>query len=71
MRSLAEVWAVMLLFAAIIGWIYFGLMTATEAAAVGSFLTWLIGILRGRLDFQRSLKVWSRRCAPPLPSTRS
>lgn len=49
-RSLSGVWAVMLLFVAIIGSIYFGLATATEAAAVGSFLTALIGIARGRLN---------------------
>ena len=48
-RSLSGVWAVLLLFALIIGSIYFGVTTATEAAAVGSFLTALIGMLRGRL----------------------
>lgn len=48
-RSLYSVWAVLLLFAAIIGAIYFGVATATEAAAVGSVLTALIGIVRGRL----------------------
>ena len=49
-RSLSGVWAVMLLFILIIGSIYFGFTTATEAAAVGSFLTALIGILRGKLS---------------------
>ncbi|MCB1424966.1 MAG: TRAP transporter large permease [Zhengella sp.] len=48
-RSLSGVWAVLLLFIAIIGSIYFGVVTATEAAAVGSLLTALIGIARGRL----------------------
>ncbi len=48
-RSLTGVWAVLVLFVAIIGSIYFGLATATEAAAVGSVLTALIGVLRGRL----------------------
>jgi tripartite ATP-independent transporter DctM subunit len=48
--SLRGVWAVSLLFIAIIGSIYFGVVTATEAAAVGSLLTALIGILRGRLN---------------------
>lgn len=50
LRSLRGIWAVMLLFVAIIGSIYFGFATATEAAAVGSFLTGLIGVLRGRLN---------------------
>ena len=48
-KSLAGIWAVLLLFVAIIFSIYFGLATATEAAAVGSFITALIGFLRGRL----------------------
>jgi C4-dicarboxylate transporter, DctM subunit len=48
--SLRGVWAVLLLFVAIIGSIYFGIVTATEAAAVGSLLTALIGIARGRLN---------------------
>lgn len=48
-RSMAGVWAVLLLFIAIIGSIYFGITTPTEAAAVGSLLTALIGIVRGRL----------------------
>ncbi|MCV0393787.1 MAG: TRAP transporter permease [Rhizobiaceae bacterium] len=51
-RSLAGVWAVLVLFIAIIGSIYLGIATATEAAAVGSVLTALIGILRGRLGFR-------------------
>ncbi len=48
--SLRGVWAVLLLFIAIIGSIYFGVVTATEAAAVGSLLTAIIGIARGRLN---------------------
>lgn len=48
-RSLAGVWAVLLLFLLIIGSIYFGVTTATEAASVGSFLTAVIGFVRGRL----------------------
>ena len=51
-RSLSGVWAVMVLFLAIIGSIYFGLATATEAAAVGSFLTGVIGFMRGRLTWR-------------------
>lgn len=48
-RSLQGVWAVGLLFIAVILSIYFGIVTATEAAAAGAFLTALIGIGRGRL----------------------
>ncbi|MBX9462362.1 MAG: TRAP transporter large permease [Aquamicrobium sp.] len=53
--SLRGIWAVGLLFVAIIGSMYLGLVTATEAAAAGSLLTALVGILRGRLDMARIL----------------
>ena len=48
--SLSGIWAVILLFVAIIGAIYSGVATPTEAAAVGAFLTMVIGIVRGRLN---------------------
>ncbi len=48
--SLRDVWAVILLFLCIIGVIYGGFATPTEAAAVGAFLTMMIGVARGRLD---------------------
>jgi tripartite ATP-independent transporter DctM subunit len=54
-RSLRDVWAVLILFIAIIGSMYLGIATATEAAAVGSVLTCLIGILRGRLNVTKIL----------------
>ncbi|MEK9881064.1 MAG: TRAP transporter large permease, partial [Paracoccaceae bacterium] len=50
--SLAPIWAVTLLFVAVIGVIYMGIATPTEAAAVGAFVTMLIGILRGRLGWK-------------------
>ncbi|MCO6381203.1 TRAP transporter large permease [Oceanicola sp. 502str15] len=53
--ALKGVWAVLLLFVAIIGSIYMGVATATEAAAVGSLLTALIGIFRGKLSFRALL----------------
>jgi tripartite ATP-independent transporter DctM subunit len=51
--SLKGIWAVLLLFISIIGTIYFGIATPTEAAAVGAFLTMIIGIARRRLNFTR------------------
>ncbi len=51
-RSLGGVWAVLLLFIAVIGAMYFGVVTATEAAAAGSLITALIGIARGRLGYR-------------------
>lgn len=55
LESLRDVWAVLLLFLAVIGVIYMGVATPTEAAAVGAFLTMVIGVLRGRLDMRRIL----------------
>ncbi|CDN48433.1 TRAP transporter large permease [Neorhizobium galegae] len=52
LTSLRDVWAVLVLFLAVIGVIYLGVATATEAAAVGAMLTMIIGILRGRLGFK-------------------
>lgn len=48
--SLRDVWAVLTLFLSVIGAIYLGIATATEAAAVGALLTIVIGVVRGRLD---------------------
>lgn len=50
MLSLLPIWAVVVLFVAILGTIYMGIATPTEAAAVGAFVTMLIGILRRRLN---------------------
>ncbi len=48
--SLRGIWAVLLLFVLIIGGIYLGVVTPTEAAAAGAVLTGLIGLARRRLD---------------------
>ena len=48
--SLAGVWATLLLFITVIGSIYAGIVTPTEAAALGAFATLVIGVARGRLD---------------------
>ncbi|TKW65870.1 MAG: TRAP transporter large permease [Paracoccus denitrificans] len=54
LRALRGIWAVILLFIAIIGGIYMGVVTPTEAAAAGAFLTWVIGALRGRLGWRET-----------------
>lgn len=54
LRALRGIWAVILLFVAIIGGIYMGVVTPTEAAAAGAFLTWVIGALRGRLGWRET-----------------
>ncbi|MDP2779858.1 MAG: TRAP transporter large permease [Devosia sp.] len=53
--AMRGVWAVLLLFIAVIVSIYLGITTATEAAAVGAVLTALIGFVRRRLDFRSLL----------------
>lgn len=50
--SLSGIWAVMILFIAIIGAIYLGVATPEEAAAVGAFLTMVIGIVRRKLNLR-------------------
>ena len=49
MASLRDLWAVLLLFAFVLGGIYGGLFTVEEGAGIGAAGTLLIGVLRGRL----------------------
>jgi tripartite ATP-independent transporter DctM subunit len=58
LAGLRDVWATLLLFAFVIGGIYGGVFTATEAAGAGAGGAFIIGVLRGRLsgaDIYRSL----------------
>ncbi|RVV98111.1 TRAP transporter large permease [Mesobaculum littorinae] len=52
LSSLSGVWAVIVLFVAIIGVIYAGIATPTEAAAIGAFLTMVIGVVRRRMGLR-------------------
>ncbi len=64
--SLRDIWATVLLFAFVIGGIYGGMFTATEAAGMGAGGAFLIGILRRRLsgkDILRSLLESTRTTA--------
>jgi C4-dicarboxylate transporter DctM subunit len=64
--ALGNVWATLLLFAFVIGGLYGGLFTATEAAGAGAGGAFLIGLLRGRLsrqDILRSLLETTRTTA--------
>jgi tripartite ATP-independent transporter DctM subunit len=54
--SIGGVWAVLLLFVLIIGGIYAGVVTPTEAAAAGAFLTAVIGVARRQLDARTILQ---------------
>lgn len=48
-KALAEVWPVLLVFIAVVGGIYTGIFTPTEAAAVGAAGTGLIALINGGL----------------------
>jgi len=64
--ALRDVWATLLLFVFVIGGIYGGLFTATEAAGMGAAGAFIIGVLRGRLspaDIRRSLLESTRTTA--------
>lgn len=54
--SLKGVWAVILLFMAVVGGIYLGIVTPVEAAALGAVCTYIIGVVRRRLDFSTTIK---------------
>jgi tripartite ATP-independent transporter DctM subunit len=51
-ESLRDVWATLLLFGLVIGGIYGGFVTITEAAGLGAFGSLVIGVLRRRLSWQ-------------------
>lgn len=55
-KALVPVWPGLLVFLAVVGGIYLGVFTPTEAAAVGAFGTGLIALFNGGLTF-RALKV--------------
>lgn len=48
-RSLAAVWPVLIVFLVVVGGIYGGIFTPTEAAAIGAFGTGLIALVNGGL----------------------
>jgi C4-dicarboxylate transporter DctM subunit len=48
--SLKSTWVILLLFVLVLGGIYFGIFTPTEAAGVGAFGAFLSALLRGKLD---------------------
>lgn len=48
-RTLYRTWPILLLFALVLGGIYLGVFTPTEAGAIGAFGAWLYAFARGRL----------------------
>lgn len=51
-RDLLAIWPVLLIFLLVIGGIYSGIFTPTEAAAVGAFGSGLLALLKGQLNFR-------------------
>jgi C4-dicarboxylate transporter DctM subunit len=56
LAALRDVWAVLLLFAFVIGGLYGGIFTATEAAGAGAGGAFIIGLVRGRLSGRHILQ---------------
>ncbi|SFK23772.1 TRAP transporter large permease [Celeribacter neptunius] len=52
LRSLGQIWEIVLLFLVVIGGLYSGILTATEAAAVGALGAWLLGVITRRLSWK-------------------
>jgi C4-dicarboxylate transporter DctM subunit len=50
--ALLKTWEVMVLFLVVIGGIYLGVFTPTEAAGVGAFGTFLFSIMRRKMDWE-------------------
>jgi tripartite ATP-independent transporter DctM subunit len=66
LQATRDVWATLLLFVFVIGGLYGGLFTPTEAGGMGAGGAFVIGILRGRLDrteIRRSLLQATRTAA--------
>lgn len=51
LRSTADVWHITLIFIIVLGGIYLGIFTPTEAAAVGVLLTGILAFTHGHLNF--------------------
>jgi tripartite ATP-independent transporter DctM subunit len=51
-KSLMKVWPIVVLIVGIIGGLYGGIFTPTEAGAAGAFLALVIAFIQGRLDMQ-------------------
>lgn len=52
LASIKDIWGVLILFLVVMGGIYGGILTPTEAAAAGAFSAFLIALLRRRVTIQ-------------------
>ncbi|MBI4765430.1 MAG: TRAP transporter large permease [Deltaproteobacteria bacterium] len=51
--SLARAWELVFIFLAVIGGMYWGVFTATEAAAIGTFIAFIFALAKGTLSFKK------------------
>ena len=56
MSALRDCWAIVVLFVAVVGGIYAGIFTPTEAAGIGAATTLVLGLVLGRLNLK---KIWA------------
>ena len=59
MQALKGIWGVLLLFTIVMGGIYLGVFTPTEAAGIGAAGAFLIALLRGQLNLVKTYEVLS------------
>lgn len=50
-QSLGETWPLLIIIISVIGGLFLGIFTPTEAGAIGAFLSFLVAALRGKLTF--------------------
>ncbi|MFM9967462.1 MAG: TRAP transporter large permease subunit [Burkholderiales bacterium] len=62
-RAMKKAWAAILLFGIVLGGIYGGIFTETEAAAVGAVGAFITAVLRGRLTRESVLRVMGETTA--------
>ena len=60
--SLKNTWGILVLFVLVIGGIYAGVFTPTEAAGVGAFGALALGLLKGKLNRQKLMHSLSDAC---------
>ncbi|WP_386625624.1 TRAP transporter large permease [Sulfitobacter geojensis] len=53
MKALGDCWAIVVIFIVVVGGIYIGFFTPTEAAGIGAAATLVLGAVLGRLDWAR------------------
>jgi tripartite ATP-independent transporter DctM subunit len=61
-KAAIQCWPALVLFSIIIGGIYSGVFTATEAAAISAFMAVVIGVLQKRLDWSQFVESVKETC---------